>query len=166
MKKLIACLAVLLLPGCIEFEKQTLVFRHYPETDTLVIWQHYEGIHGEDQEHGLSEKERDQLHSVVNGQRTFFFANWVTEYNAKDADRVIIDLEAELKMGIEPKAKVDEARQMLVFAKLVKKSVTIENGPFYLNKQQRLSATQQITIRNAGKIIRELNSALWASILR
>jgi hypothetical protein len=44
--------------------------------------------------------------------------------------------------------------------------VTIENGPFYLNKQQRLSATQQITIRNAGKIIRELNSALWASILR
>jgi len=59
MKKLIACLAVLLLPGCIEFEKQTLVFRHYPGTDTLVIWQHYEGIHGEDNEHGLSKNERE-----------------------------------------------------------------------------------------------------------
>ena len=166
MKKFITCLAVLLLPGCIEFEKQTLVFRHYPETDTLVIWQHYEGIYGEDQEHGLSEKERDQLHSVVNGQRTFFFANWMTEYNAKDIDRVIKEGEAELQNGIEPKAEADAARQLLALAKLLKKSVTIKNGPFYLNEQKRLSATQQISIRNAGKIIRELNSALRASILR
>jgi hypothetical protein len=166
MKKLITCLAVLLLPGCIEFEKQTLVFRHYPETDTLVIWQHYEGIYGEDQEHGLSEKERDQLHSVVNGQRTFFFANWMTEYNAKDIDRVIKEGEAELQNGIEPKAEADAARQLLALAQLLKKSVTIKNGSFYLNDQNRLSATQQITIRNAGKIIRELNSSLRASILR
>ena len=165
MKKLIICLAVLLLPGCIEFEKQTLVFRHYPETDTLVIWQHYEGIYGEDQEHGLSEKERDQLHSVVNGQRTFFFANWGFEYNAEDIDRFIKEGEAELQKGIEPKAKADVVRQSLVWMKLLKKSVTIKNGPFYLNEQKRLCATQQVTLRNAGKIIRQVNAILHASIL-
>ena len=153
-------------PAALNLKNKTLVFRHYPETDTLVIWQHYEGIYGEDQEHGLSEKERDQLHSVVNGQRTFFFANWMTEYNAKDIDRVIKEGEAELQNGIEPKAEADAARQLLALAKLLKKSVAIKNGPFYLNEQKRLSATQQISIRNAGKIIRELNSALRASILR
>jgi hypothetical protein len=166
MKKLITCLAVLLLPGCIEFEKQTLVFRHYPETDTLVIWQHYEGIHGEDQEHGLSEKEREQLHSVVNGQRTFFFANWVFEYNAKDIDRVIKEEEAELQKGIEPKAKADVVRQSLVWMKLLNKSVTIKNGPFYLNEQKRLCATQQVILRNAGKLIREFNAVMRASYLQ
>jgi hypothetical protein len=166
MKKLIICLAVLLLPGCIEFEKQTLVFRHYPETDTLVIWQHYEGIYGEDQEHGLSEKERDQLHSVVNGQRTFFFANWGFEYNAEDIDRFIKEGEAELQKGIEPKAKADVVRQSLVWMKLLKKSVTIKNGPFYLNEQKRLCATQQVTLRNAGKLIREFNAVMRASYLQ
>jgi hypothetical protein len=166
MKKLITCLAVLLLPGCIEFEKQTLVFRHYPETDTLVIWQHYEGIHGEDQEHGLTETEREQLHSVVNGQRTFFFANWALEYSDTIIDGNIKSLQDELNEGIEPKAAADIARQMLAFAKLIKKSVTIKNGPFYLNEQKRLSATQQVTIRNIGKIIRESNALFHVTNLQ
>jgi hypothetical protein len=166
MKKLITCLAVLLLPGCIEFEKQTLVFRHYPETDTLVIWQHYEGIHGEDQEHGLTVTEREQLHSVVTGQRTFFFDNWIFVYQIERTDKFIEETEAELKQGIELQAKAAEARQLLAFAKLVKKSVMIKNGPFYLNKQKKLSATQQITIRNVGKIFLELNTAIHAAILR
>ena len=160
-----ACLAALLLTGCIEFEKQTLVFRHYPETNILVIWQHYEGIHGEDNEHGLSETEREQLHSVVTGQRTFFFANWATEYNGKEMDRLIGKLKNELKAGIEPKAKADLARQQLELANLFKKSIMIVNGPFYLNEQKRPSATQQITLRNAGKIIRQVNAILHASIL-
>ncbi len=166
MKKLIASLAVLLLPGCIEFEKQTLVFRHYPATDTLVIWQLYEGIYGEDQEHGLSETEREQLHSVVTGQRTFFFGNWVTEYNAGDIERIIKEMEDELQQGIQPEAKAKDVRQALALAKLANQSVTIKNGPFYLNKQERLSATQQVTIRNVSRIIRETNAALRASILR
>ncbi|MDE2680035.1 MAG: hypothetical protein OSB29_01560 [Verrucomicrobiota bacterium] len=166
IKKLIACLVVVLLLGCIEFEKQTLVFRHYPETDTLVIWQHYEGIHGEDHEYGLSETEREQLHSVVNGQRTFFFANWIFEYNTKGIDRFIKEGEGEIKEGIEPKAKADVVRQSLGWMKLLKKSVTIENDPFYLNEQKRLCATQQVTLRNAGTLIRELNVIMRSSYLQ
>ena len=166
MKKLIACLAVLLLPGCIEFEKQTLVFRHYPETNTLVIWQHYEGIHGEDNEHDLSKKEREQLHSVVNGQRTFFFGNWITEYNAEDTGKFIAEEEASLKKGFASKLEADEARQILAFARMVRKSVIIKNGPFYLNQQKRLSATQHVTLNNAGKIIRDINALFHMAILQ
>lgn len=166
MKKLAACLAVLLLPGCIEFEKQTLVFRHYPETDTLVIWQHYEGIHGEDNEHDLSKKEREQLHSVVNGQRTFFFGNWITEYNAEDTGKFIAEEEARLKKGFASKPEADDARQMLAFARMVRKSVIIKNGPFYLNQQKRLSATQHVTLNNAGKITQDLNALFHMAILQ
>ena len=166
MNKLIACLAVLLLPGCIEFEKQTLVFRHYPETDTLVIWQHYEGIHGEDNEHGLSKKEREQLHSVVNGQRTFFFGNWITEYNAEDTGKFIAEEEARLKKGFASKPEADEVRQMLAFARMVRKSVIIKNGPFYLNQQKCLSATQHVTLNNVGKITRDINALFHMAILQ
>ena len=166
MKKLIICLAALLLPGCIEFEKQTLVFRHYLGTDTLVIWQHYEGIHGEDNEHGLSKNEREQLHSVVNGERTFFFANWIFEYNAHEINKSITKLEADLKIGIEPQTEAELSRRTLALAKLLYKSVTIKNGPFYLNKQQRPSATQHVTIRNIGKLLRECNALCHFVILK
>jgi len=40
--------------GCVDFEKQTMVYRHYPKADTLVIWQQYEGIYGDDGFEGLS----------------------------------------------------------------------------------------------------------------
>ena len=43
--------------SCIEFDKQTMVFRHYPKTDTLVIWQQYEGIHGEGEGDELRDEE-------------------------------------------------------------------------------------------------------------
>ena len=55
-----------------DFEKQTMVYRHYPKADTLVIWQQYEGIYGDDGFEGLSLEEIDQLHSVLEGERTFF----------------------------------------------------------------------------------------------
>ncbi|MDC0218888.1 hypothetical protein OAL58_02730 [Verrucomicrobia bacterium] len=45
---------------------------------------------------------------------------------------------------------------MLAFARMVRKSVFIKNGPFYLKKQKRLSAAQHVTLNNAGKIIRDI----------
>ena len=81
-------------PVALNLKNKPSSFQHYPGTDTLVIWQHYEGIYGEDNEHGLSETEREQLHSVVNGERTFFFANWIFEYNAQSIDQFIKEDEA------------------------------------------------------------------------
>ena len=140
MKKLIACLAVLLLPSCIEFEKQTLMFRHYPETDTLVILQHYEGIYGEDQEHGLSEKERKQLHSVVTGKHTFFFSNWITTYDAAHTTKFIEETEAKLKQENLPADEVKAPRQMLALAKALGGN---QKTTFAKQKKPKMSKTRR-----------------------
>ena len=57
-------------------------------------------------------------------------------------------------------------RQMLAFARMVRKSVIIKNGPFYLKKQKRLSAAQYVTLNNAGKIIRDINALFHMVILQ
>ena len=53
----VLALGVLIWAGCIDFEKQTMTYRHFPKADTLVIWQQYEGIYGETEKNGLSENE-------------------------------------------------------------------------------------------------------------
>ena len=98
---LVVCLA--LFSGCLEFEQQTLTYRYDAKTDTLRIFQSYQGIFGADAKDGLSQDELAQLDSVLTGQRTFFFANWIFEYN-RDQLREMIgklkqpDAQQELKM--------------------------------------------------------------------
>src|SRR5262245_49230124 len=76
---LVACMG--LVTGCLEFEQQTLTYRYDAKTDTLRIFQSYQGIFGADGNDGLSKDELEQLNSVLTGQRTFFFSNWVWEFN-------------------------------------------------------------------------------------
>ena len=78
---LVVCLA--LFTGCLEFEQQTLTYRYDAKTDTLRIFQSYQGIFGADAKDGLSQDELAQLDSVLTGQRTFFFANWIFELESE-----------------------------------------------------------------------------------
>ena len=150
--------------SCIEFDKQTMVFRHYPKTDTLVIWQQYEGIHGEGEGDELSDEEIEQLESVLQGQRTFFFANCMYEYDGKAVKQFIQDLKEELKEGAADK---DPAllRSLIASLELLQKSIDIYNVSFYLNKQGQLSATQQVTLRNVSKHIKAGNTLLRGLIV-
>src|SRR5438477_5063230 len=50
---LVVCLA--LFTGCLEFEQQTLTYRYDAKTDTLRIFQSYQGIFGADAKDGLSQ---------------------------------------------------------------------------------------------------------------
>ena len=81
MLRLIALLPMLWLTGCLEFEDQTLTYRYDAGTDTLRIFQDYHGIFGADDAAKVTPAEEEQLDSVLKGQRTFFFANWILEYN-------------------------------------------------------------------------------------
>jgi len=150
--------------GCIEFDKQTMVFRHYPKTDTLVIWQQYEGIHGKGEGDELSDEEIEQLESVLQGQRTFFFANWIYEYDGKAVKQYIQELKEELK---EDAADKDPAqlRSLIASLELLQKSIDIYNVSFHLNKQGQLSATQQVTLRNVSKHIKAANAFLRSLIV-
>lgn len=150
----VACLA--LLTGCLDFEQQTLTYRYDAKTDTLRIFQSYQGIFGEDLKDGLSPDEIEQLDSVLSGQRTFFFANWIFEYN-RDQLREMIgklkqpDAQQELKMEPAALARAE------ILLKLLLDNVRVENGSCYLDKQGKLCGVQRVTIKQCTKIITAAN---------
>ena len=102
------------------------------------------------------EKRKDNSNPFWQGAEPFFFSNWITEFNA-DA---LIEMEAELKTKIK-KGEFEEdpelLKQQLRVVQLLRANVSIRNGAFYLNAQGRLSATQEVTVRNIGKILTEAN---------
>lgn len=154
-KKLAAFMAigcVLLLTGCLEFESQTLTYRYDAKTDTLRIFQVYQGIFGEDRPDELSDKELGQLQSVLSGQRTFFFANWIWEYDRDAVRKGLEDLgkpEAPQDAKLEPAARA----QREAFFNLLLDNVQVENGAFYLDGQGKLCGTQLVTVSRFSKLI-------------
>ena len=44
-----------------------------------------------------------------NGQRAFFFGNWITESNTENTGKFIAKAKVNLKKGFAPKAEADEA---------------------------------------------------------
>lgn len=156
-------MGILFWIGCIDFEKQTMTYRHFPKADTLVIWQQYEGIFGEREDDGLSNEELEQLHSVRTTQRTFFFANWPFEYGDAMVAEIIEDLQKQLKQA-DPEQDPAVLRQGIGLGRLLQKSVKIKNGPFYLNAQGKLSATQEVTLSNVRQIIKLANHLMRETI--
>ena len=151
---LVVCLA--LFTGCLEFEQQTLTYRYDAKTDTLRIFQSYQGIFGADAKDGLSQDELAQLDSVLTGQRTFFFANWIFEYN-RDQLREMIgklkqpDAQQELKMEPAALARAE------ILLKLLLDNVRVDNGSCYLDQQGKLCGVQRVTIKQCTKIITAAN---------
>ena len=150
--------------GCLDFEKQTMVYRHYPKGDTLVIWQQYEGIYGENDPEGLSPQEIDQLDSVVKGQRTFFFNNWIAEYNAQQLEEDVAQLRNDLRTEDWTEEKKAFTRQSIALCELIKKNIRIRNGPFYLNPEGKLSATQEVTVTQVSRIVAAANQLILAGL--
>ena len=156
LKSLLAFLALAVaLTGCIEFERQTLTYEHDAKADTLLIHQTYHGLYGAEDVTHLSEKEREQLADVMKGQRTFFFANWISELNVGSWKET-------LTADVIPKTNsLEEAfrRAETNLLTLLIANVRIENGKFYLNEKGQPSGTQRVTIRNLSKIL-EVGNAL------
>lgn len=157
-----ALVAVNLLPGCVDFNSQTMTYQYDKKTDTLRIFQNYRGIIATGSEKGLeegevvSEKDRKQLDSVVNGQRTFFFSNWILEYD----QAVYKELRASLKtpegreqedLSAEGLVKMEQAVDVAL------KNIRIENGPFYLDSEKQLSAVQYVTVSNFSALMTAIN---------
>lgn len=158
LKKLSSLLILFLgivLVGCLEFEEQTLSFRHDEKSDTLYIFQDYRGIYGGERAEGLSEGEREQLTSVLQKERTFFFANWIFEY---DRERML-EMQKELKgpAGTDDSLTGDERKQVLAFVELLLANVKVENGPFYYDASKRLCGVQKVTLKRVSEVIRQAN---------
>ncbi len=148
----LAVCCVLLLTGCLDYGQQTLTYRYDRKSDTLCIFQIYQGIFGEDQQVGLSEKELAQLQSVLSGQRTFFFANWIWEYDRDEVSKGLDNLD---RPDAPPEAKMDAAAHTRreTFFRLLLDNVQVENGAFYLDDQGKLCAVQSVTVSRFSKLV-------------
>jgi hypothetical protein len=143
-----------ILTGCLAFERQTMSWRHDPASDTLWIFQDYQGIFGDDDVATLSGDEKDQLITVMQGERTFFFNNWITEFNRERLQEQLQRPRGEL----DPDPEYEASIRTLIALALA--NVKIENVGFYFNADQRLCGAQQVTVRNISKVLAALNTML------
>ena len=147
---LLATLVLALLTSCVEFEEQTMSYRYDPAADTLRIFQDYHGIHALNA--AANKEERDQLDSVISGQRTFFFNNWITEFNREEVLETLAKLRdplrrAELKLPEPAWPRLDK------FLCLLRDNVRVENGPFYLDARRQLCGAQYVTVTNVSAVL-------------
>lgn len=156
---LVAFLCAGLLTGCIEFESQTVAYCHELASDTLKIYQNYHGIFGGDNSAKLTAEEQEQLDSVLNGQRTFFFANWISEISHNQ-------LRDKLKKFKDPQYQTDQkldaaaVSHLETLINLLLEHVRVENGSWYQNQQGKLAGVQRVTVRHVSKIIEAGNAVI------
>ncbi|MBN2361156.1 MAG: hypothetical protein JXR83_17000, partial [Deltaproteobacteria bacterium] len=180
----------LALLGCIDFDGQTLTFRHDVKNDRLLIFQVYQGIHTTGDGDGNvsrpakaktkaakkaavspTAKEIEQLESVVKGQRTFFFGNWITEYDRASCEKSVAEHTAAAASRPANSAasapRPTELRQRaaeLALCQQLLESVKMVNGKFFLNGAKQLSAYQQVTVERVSKVIGLTNAAIDAAL--
>lgn len=152
--KLKLCLPLLVLgclTGCIEFARQSMSYRYDSRADTLFIFQDYQGIFGAATDSALQSEEKLQLASVMKGERTFFFNNWIFEYNRATTEELLSRPKGEISRIPEFEAA---ARTL---AELALANIKVENLGFYKNQDGQLCGAQQVTIHNASKLVAALN---------
>jgi len=169
--KLSASISLMFLfTSCVEFEGQTLMYRYDLANDRLLCFQVYENIHGKSQTDTVgpqgeipSKEEKNQLKSVMTGQRTFFFDNWIIGFNQEEHLEEIENSKRDL-------AKADQSKKPAInrYIQLnedIIGSVSVKNGGFYLNDKNQLCGYQYVTISNVSEIVSGINE-VWASHLQ
>ena len=135
---IVLSLIILLLSGCIEFENEEVEWKYLPEEEAIVATLRYQGIYGGDgkKKEGkkpakdLTEQEVNQLASVMQGGRAFFFNNWISEFNRET-----------LKKGIEKLGDVPDGVKSRLLNLMLKEG-EVKNVGFYLDEKGRLCGAQ------------------------
>jgi len=144
-------LSMLVLTGCVDFEEQTLNYRFDRENDRLLIFQLYRGIYADKGEEGPTEDEKEELNSVMSGERTFFFNNIFTEYNRAALQNTLTKA-SEKDQERPEQVKAPERAEVELFKAILASSV-VANGAFFLCEDGRLCAYQYVTLSNASTLI-------------
>jgi hypothetical protein len=165
----IATIGTFLLTACVEFTEQRLTYNI--EANELTIFQEYRGIHAKEikisdkkekkPKTTLSKSEQEEIDSVMNGERTFFFSNWITEYNRNH-------LEEELTKYKEGKAtpeEMAEQRDWIPLIELLLANVKVTNGDFYYDEKQRLSGYQVVRVTNLDQLTAQASKSISQWIL-
>jgi hypothetical protein len=157
------CLS-LFFTGCIEFEKQELVYHHDQEKDEIRMTLRYKGIFGnlkggqnmqknpddKASPEKLNQLQVEQLASVLNEKQAFFFSNWLFEYKRSALKEMLKNKPDDNRFG-EPEKDLIEA---------LLKNVEIENIGFYKDKEERLCGAQTLKLSNSSRVISLANRVL------
>ncbi len=165
-------LTTFLLTACVEFTEQRLTYN--VEDNELTIFQEYRGIYAKDinlsgknrEKHKkktkLTAEEQKDIDSVINGERTFFFSNWIMEYNRAHLEKELVKYNEE-KLSPE---EIAERSTWIPLIELLLANVKVTNGDFYFDEKQRLSGYQIVRVKNVDQLITEVNSRISKWILQ
>jgi hypothetical protein len=167
------CFPLLLLlfsfSSCIEFEREKLTYIHDEEKDELRVTLTYGGIFGnldkgQNSQNGLddnttkdslNQKQIEQLESVLEKQRAFFFSNWIFEYNQNTLKEILENEEEELATASKVFGKPEKE-----LIKALLDEIEVENVGFYVDAKGRLCGAQTLRLSNASKVITLANKVL------
>ena len=107
----------------------------------------------------MSKKEREQLASVMKGQRTFFFANWIFEVDVEGLKETLTSVATPETNSL----KEAQRRATTNLLALVVANVRVENGKLFLNDKGQPCGTQRVTIRNVSKLLAAGNAVIRRS---
>jgi hypothetical protein len=161
----------IIITSCITFEGQNSAYRYDKKNDRLLIFQVYENIFASgpaiastntsktiQSEPSLTDDEKKELESVMKGQRTFFFSNWITEYNRENLIKDIRENKEKLQSA-ESTEKVQLEKSISLMEKLLA-SVFIKNGGFFFNDCGQLCGYQYVTVSNVSTLIPQVNKLI------
>lgn len=154
------CLAALLvlpllLTSCINFDGQTVSYRYDRDKDQLRIFQVDERIYAEGKRGRLTDRERQQIASLIDNQMTFFFDNWLFVYNDEFARNQVAKVKKKLAAADDTEAALLNAE--LDFHKALLASIHVTNGQFFFNDKKELCGCQAVTVSNVSRLIETAN---------
>ena len=166
-KFLIVFFICLTLSSCIEFENQEIVYEHDIEKDELRLVLRYKGIFGNldkgqnsqkdskdiATKESLNEKQIEQLESVINEKRAFFFTNWIFEYSPKTLPQF---LEETIKRN--DNGRFGKPEQDLIKALI--ENIELQNIGFHKNGQGQLCGAQTLRIQNFSEVLNLSNRVI------
>ena len=155
------------LSSCIEFESQDLVYHHDDEKDEIRITLNYHGIFGNldkgqnTQKNpgdmvtngSLNQKQIEQLESVLDQKRAFFFSNWIFEFSPKLLAQMLEDRSERNKDHRFGKAET-------VLIQNLMKNSELNNIAFYLGSNGKICGAQTLRIKNLSSILTLANKVI------
>ena len=159
----------LCLSSCIEFEEEELVYNHDVKKDEIRMTLRYQGIFGnlargintqknpndKATADKLNQKQIEDLASVLNGGRAFFFTNWIFEYDRRALSHIL----KEAKYEPAPEGEVFGKPEKNLIEALMK-DVEIENVGFYKDEKGHLCGAQTLKLSNASTVISLANHVI------
>jgi hypothetical protein len=152
-KQVVVLLAFLLVPcaGCLDFEKETMVVAFPKDRDEVRFLFVYEGFRVEGGDEGAMATAKEELAKLATTDKLFYLGHPL--------------------FAIPLEQQKDEKENQKRLRELLVKHLTVSKCTLFTTKEGKLCGYQTITIRNAKKLVAELNTimsdefAKWAQDL-